>query len=159
MHTHTHTPRLSALLSISVPPLTRNLKKASGRLVEEIQYICTSILATAIIPVAGIVSHRIRAVDWETSRATETNRHCDRLKVMLHETIRNDDFEHNTTSQHCCDIVSNCYNIVPALQRCVALIIVFANRPVLHHLKRTWFWCARSSSLKFQKLIVPTCAG
>ena len=39
------------------------------------------------------------------------------LKVMLHGTIRN-------------DIVSNSYNTVPALQRCVALKIVVANRPV-----------------------------
>ena len=30
--------------------------------------------------------------------------------------------------QHCCDIVSNGYNIVPALQRSVALKIVVANR-------------------------------
>ena len=43
------------------------------------------------------------------------------LKVMLNETIRNDDFYRNTTLQHCCDIVSNSYNIVPILQRRVAL--------------------------------------
>ena len=43
------------------------------------------------------------------------------LKVMLHETIRNDDFERNTALQHCCDIVSNGYNIVPALRLCAAL--------------------------------------
>ena len=48
---------------------------------------------------------------------------------MLHETIRNDDFEHKIALQHCCDIVSNGYNIVLALQRCVALNIVVANRP------------------------------
>ena len=52
------------------------------------------------------------------------------LKVMLHETIRNDDFQRNTALQHCCNIVSNGYNIVPVLQRCVALKIVVANRPV-----------------------------
>ena len=51
-------------------------------------------------------------------------------KVMLHETIRNDDFLRNTALQHCCDIVSNDYNIVPTLQRCVALINVVANRLV-----------------------------
>ena len=39
---------------------------------------------------------------------------------MLHETIRNDDFLRNTALQHCYDIVSNGYNIVPALQRRVA---------------------------------------
>ena len=52
------------------------------------------------------------------------------IKMMLHETIRNDDLELNTALQHCCDIVSNGYNIVPTLQRCVALKIVVANRPV-----------------------------
>ena len=36
-----------------------------------------------------------------------------RFKVMLHETIRNDDFLRNTALQHCCDIVLNGYNIVP----------------------------------------------
>ena len=54
----------------------------------------------------------------------------DRIKVMFHETIRNDDFQRNTVLQHCCDIVLNVYNIVPALQLCVVLIIVVANRPV-----------------------------
>ena len=29
------------------------------------------------------------------------------FKLMLHETIRNDDFQRNTALQHCCDIVSN----------------------------------------------------
>ena len=43
------------------------------------------------------------------------------LKVMLHGTIRN-------------DFVSNSYNTVPALQRCVALKIVVTNRPVYNHL-------------------------
>ena len=57
------------------------------------------------------------------------------LKVMFHETIRNDDFSRNTVLQYCCDIVSNGYNTVPALQRCVALKIVVAHRPVYHHLK------------------------
>ena len=54
---------------------------------------------------------------------------------MLHETIRNDDFYRNTELQHCCDIVSNGYNIVPTLQRCAALKIVVAKRLVQHHLK------------------------
>ena len=43
---------------------------------------------------------------------------------MWHDTIR------KTSSQHCRDIISNGYNIAPALQRCVALKIVPANRPV-----------------------------
>ena len=51
------------------------------------------------------------------------------LKMMLLETIRNDDFQINKALQHWCDIVSNCYNIVPKLLRCVALKIVVANRP------------------------------
>ena len=49
---------------------------------------------------------------------------------MLHETIRNDDFQRNTALQHCCNVVSNGYNIVPTLQRSVALKIFVANRPV-----------------------------
>ena len=53
----------------------------------------------------------------------------DLIKV-IHETIRNDDFQRNTALQHCCDIVLNVYNIVPTLQLCVVLIIVVANRPV-----------------------------
>ena len=52
------------------------------------------------------------------------------FKVMLQETIRNEDFKGNTALQHCCDIVSNGCNIVPTLQRCVALKIVVANRSV-----------------------------
>ena len=50
------------------------------------------------------------------------------VKVMLHQTIRNEDFWRNTVLQHCCDIVSNSYHIVPTLQRCIAVKIVVANR-------------------------------
>ena len=46
------------------------------------------------------------------------------LKMMLHETNGNDDLYGNTALQHYCDIVSNGYNIVPTLQRYVALKIV-----------------------------------
>ena len=49
---------------------------------------------------------------------------------MLNGTIRNNDFSRNTALQHCRDIVSNGYNIGVALQRCVSLKIVVANRPV-----------------------------
>ena len=49
---------------------------------------------------------------------------------MLHETIRNDDFQRNTALQHCCDILSDSYYIVPTLQSCLALKIVLSNRPV-----------------------------
>ena len=52
----------------------------------------------------------------------------ERLKVMLHEKIRKDDFQRNTALKHCCNIVSNVYNTVPTLQCCVALKIVVANR-------------------------------
>ena len=43
------------------------------------------------------------------------------FKVMLHKTIRNDESSRSTALHHCCDIVSNGCNIVPILQRCVAL--------------------------------------
>ena len=49
---------------------------------------------------------------------TETGSYKETFKVMLHDTIRNDDFQRNTALQHCCDIVSNGYNVVPALQHC-----------------------------------------
>ena len=52
------------------------------------------------------------------------------IKVVLHEMIRNDYFKRNTALHHCSDIVSNSYNVVPILRRCVALKIVVANRPV-----------------------------
>ena len=56
----------------------------------------------------------------------------EQVKLMLHETIRNEDFWRNNALQHCCEIVSDGYNIAPALQRCVALNfpVVVANRPV-----------------------------
>ena len=63
---------------------------------------------------------------WNTSHYSQQQF----LKVTLHETIRNDDFQPNTALQQCCGIVSKRYNIVPTLQRCVALKIVVANRPV-----------------------------
>ena len=50
------------------------------------------------------------------------------LKVMLHETIRKDDFLRHTALHHCCHIVSNGCNIAPILQRCFALKIVVSNR-------------------------------
>ena len=49
------------------------------------------------------------------------------VKVMLYETVGNDDCLRNTALQHCCGIVSNGYNIVPTLERCVVLKIVVAN--------------------------------
>ena len=58
------------------------------------------------------------------------SKQVDLIKVMLHETIRNDDFQRNTVLPHCCDIVLNGDNIVLALQFCAALKIDVANRPV-----------------------------
>ena len=56
--------------------------------------------------------------------------YCGCVKVMFHGTFRNDNFQRTTALQHCCYIASNGCNIVPTLQRCVALKIVVANRPV-----------------------------
>ena len=44
--------------------------------------------------------------------------------------ILHDDFQRSTALQHCCDIVSNGYNIAPKLHLCVARKIVVENRPV-----------------------------
>ena len=53
-----------------------------------------------------------------------------RVKVLLHGTIRNDDFKRNTELQ-CWNNVATIRNNVPTvLQHCVALKIVVANRPV-----------------------------
>ena len=50
---------------------------------------------------------------------------------MLHETIRNDDFQPNTALQHCCDIVSNSYNVVPGIATlCCAKNRRFESSPV-----------------------------
>ena len=52
-----------------------------------------------------------------------------RFKVMLHWTIRNDYFKHNTALQ-CWNIIgSTGKNFATMLQHCVALKIVLANRP------------------------------
>ena len=69
-----------------------------------------------------------RVLPHQTRKPSE--RLWESLEAMLHETISNDDFHRNTASQHCCHIVSNGYNIAPALQPCLALKIVVANRPV-----------------------------
>ena len=65
------------------------------------------------------VARASRVLPHQTRKPSE--RLWESLKAMLHETIRNDDFQRNTASQHCCDIVSNGYNITPALQPCLAL--------------------------------------
>ena len=53
-----------------------------------------------------------------------------RLKVMLHRTIRNDDFWRNTELQCWNNVVTIRNNVVTMSQRCVALKIVVANRLV-----------------------------
>ena len=47
--------------------------------------------------------------DWASSFIQQL--HCG-AKVVLHETIRNDDIQHNTTLQHRCDIVTNSQGLV-----------------------------------------------
>ena len=46
------------------------------------------------------------------------------------EMLPDDDSQQRFIARHCCHIVLNSYNMVPKLQRCVALKIVVANRPV-----------------------------
>ena len=52
------------------------------------------------------------------------------LKVVLHGTIRNDDFLRNTASQCWNNVATIWANVATMLQRCFALKIVVANRPV-----------------------------
>ena len=59
------------------------------------------------------------------SSASETG-----LKVMLHGTIGNDDFERNTALQCWNNVVTIRNNVATMLQRCVALKIVVGNCPV-----------------------------
>ena len=54
----------------------------------------------------------------------------ERFKVMLHETIRKDEFYRNTEVQCWTNVESVRNNVATMLQRCVALKIVVANRPV-----------------------------
>ena len=42
--------------------------------------------------------------------------YCGCLKVMLHGTFRNDNFQRNTALQHCCYIASNGCNAVLRLK-------------------------------------------
>ena len=49
---------------------------------------------------------------------------------MLQGTIRNDDFQRNTALQCWNNVASIQNNVAAMLQRCVALKIVVANRPV-----------------------------
>ena len=58
------------------------------------------------------------------------------LKVMmLQGTTRSDDLQRNTALQYWNNVMTIRNNVATMLQRCVALKIVVANRPVQHHLK------------------------
>ena len=46
----------------------------------------------------------------------KTNKQKPSNALLLHETTRSDDFWRNTALQHCCEIISNDYNIVPTLR-------------------------------------------
>ena len=59
----------------------------------------------------------------DSHRVTETGA----LNVMLHETIRNDDFKRNTALRCRSDVVTIRNNVATMLQGCVALKIVVAN--------------------------------
>ena len=52
------------------------------------------------------------------------------LKVILHGTIRNDNFLRNTTLQYWNNVATIPNNVATMMQRCVALKIVVANRLV-----------------------------
>ena len=70
----------------------------------------------------AVVCKRMQQLPTLTTRDNMQQGVCKRtrhVKVMLYETVRNDDCLRNTALQHCCDIVSNGYNFVPTLQRCV----------------------------------------
>ena len=54
--------------------------------------------------------------------------------MVLHGTIRNDDFKLNTALQCSNNVVTTRNNAATMLQRCVALKIVVANRLMQHHL-------------------------
>ena len=50
--------------------------------------------------------------------------------MILHGTIRNDDVLRNKALQYCNNVAANLKNVGTMSQRCVALKIVVANRPV-----------------------------
>ena len=60
------------------------------------------------------------------------------LKVILHGTIRNDDFKLKTALQCSNSVATIRNNATTMLQRCVALKIVVANLLVYHHLNTRW---------------------
>ena len=72
-----------------------------------------------VLPVKRIVLSRFRCRQVVGSSSPQ---------VMLHETIRNDDFQHNSNA------MLYPFETVSLLQCCVVLKIVVANRLVPHHL-------------------------
>ena len=68
-------------------------------------------------------------------------------EVMLHGTIRNDDFKRNTALQ-CCNHSKLCRNNA---SNCVALKIVFENRLVCYKHHLNGLKCSFYRSHKFQK--------
>ena len=65
-----------------------------------------------------------------TRSEMDTSQTQDSLKVMLHGTIRNDDFQRNPALQCWSTIVTIQNNVATMLQRCVALKIVVADHLV-----------------------------
>ena len=57
------------------------------------------------------------------------------LKVMLHGTIHNDDFQRNTALQCWNNVVTICNNVATMLPHCVVLQIIVANHLMQHHLQ------------------------
>ena len=71
--------------------------------------------------------------DWRKKSPlskTKTDTSGQDLQVMLHETIRNDDFKRNTALQRWNNVGTIRNNVATILQSFVALKIMVANRPV-----------------------------
>ena len=76
----------------------------------------------------GIRRFHVVVVQWTSKKCTRKAWCTCRavvllIKVMLHGTIRNDDFKHNTTLQCWNNVVTIWNNVATMLQRCVAPII------------------------------------
>ena len=73
---------------------------------------------------------RFRSVTYARQLGLLVNTLGSHLKVMLHETIRNDDFQRKIQLQCWNSVVTIRNNVATMLRRCVALKIVVANRLV-----------------------------
>ena len=85
--------------------------------------------------IVGSLNKSFRAS--HNSVSIQRRRRSVNLKLMLHGTIRNHDFQGNTALQCWNNVVTIRNNIATILQRCVALKMGVANRLLLHHLNRT----------------------